>query len=127
MSTAGSESDGASGSPDPSLDSESGSSAGSITQSSPAARGDWKTRTFPTLHPSLEGHLYSQTSRLGPARSRYEANKGSYKRDFLDPGRSGWIPHSKGAVHGNPSKVDPCVFGFQPPGGARPDLHDFQT
>eukprot|EP00933_Yihiella_yeosuensis_P052548 TRINITY_DN50651_c0_g1_i1.p1 TRINITY_DN50651_c0_g1~~TRINITY_DN50651_c0_g1_i1.p1 ORF type:complete len:257 (-),score=44.85 TRINITY_DN50651_c0_g1_i1:144-914(-) len=90
----------------------------------------WKCRSFPQLHASLEGHMYSKSCRMGLARWEnphliagtaqwYEANKGSHKRHAQDPDRASWIPHAKGAVHGNPSKVDPPIFGYQPPGGAR--------
>mmetsp|Transcript_39829 Transcript_39829/g.71618 ORF Transcript_39829/g.71618 Transcript_39829/m.71618 type:complete len:229 (+) Transcript_39829:63-749(+) len=126
MSTAGSDSDSGSGSQDPSAVSKLSSASHQPVK--PA--GPWKCRTFPSLHPNLEGHLYGQTSRMGHARwlnaqivvgtkSWYEANKGSFRRHAQDPGRSTWVPHAKGAVHGNPSKIEPPVMGYQPPGGAR--------
>ncbi|CAE7325792.1 unnamed protein product [Symbiodinium natans] len=74
----------------------------------------WKCpRSYPQLHPSLEGHLYGRPSRMGPSRydhaemvvgsrSWYEANGNSFKRHALDAGRGQWVPHARGAVHGTP-------------------------
>merc|ERR1712060_1029020 len=49
-----------------------------------------------------------------------EANNGSYKRGALCPERHHWIRGAEqGAVLGEPSRLDPPVFGWQPPGGSR--------
>ncbi|CAJ1386451.1 unnamed protein product [Effrenium voratum] len=73
----------------------------------------WKCpRSYPQLHPGLEGHLYTRPSRLGYARWKhaelvvgtkqwYEANAMSYKRHALHAGRDEWVPSASGAVHGN--------------------------
>ena len=73
----------------------------------------WRSpSSYPQLHPGLEGHLYSRSSRMGVARWRhpeivvgtrpwYEANGMSFKRHALDAKRHDWMPHAQGAVHSN--------------------------
>lgn len=46
--------------------------------------------------------------------SWFAATKGSIRRHYKDPARADWIWQGDGAVHGQPSQMDPPVFGWQP-------------
>ncbi|CAE7836397.1 unnamed protein product [Symbiodinium sp. CCMP2592] len=99
----------------------------------------WKCpRRFPQLHPRLEGHLYGQSSRMGPSRydhaeivvgtrSWYEANGYSFKRHALDAGRSQWIPHAKGAIHRDPARFVPRWPECKQKGSGREQTPGFAT
>jgi len=104
----------------------------------------WRCTRFPELHQRLDGHLFTQSCKFAPGKwERPEAvfgtkawmgaRGGSLNREHKDPDRNGWIAHHiRGAVHGSPSRLDPPVFGWQPPGGfsrwaARPARVDHET
>lgn len=101
------------------------------------SKSSWRVSNHPEPHSSLGGHLLGQGSRMGTeqwmhqetvvgTKAWIEAHNGSYKRGAKNPERHHWIAGSdQGAILGEPSQIDPPVFGWQPPGGSRwsPNRH----
>lgn len=91
-----------------------------------APRAAWKCTSYPELNSGLYQHRLSEPSYVGTPQWQstypvvgtndwYAANKGSIRRHARDPGRADWIWHSDmGSIQGQPSALDPPVFGWQP-------------
>jgi len=104
----------------------------------------WKCASFPEILPELESHLLAHTSRCGQEKwlkpELVKGTKAYYDKvgpdlwrkdlkmysevtppDKVTPfDRDSWIWGTEmGAVHGNPSHLDPPLLGYQPKGYAK--------